>query len=310
MTTWGETIFLAADGRLRAGWRFLVSLLVVFAADFIAGHAVGLLNYGGVLIAETVYRGINLVLLLMGFAILIRVLDGVLRRPLAAMGLGLDRTTLLGLWGTLLGAAMVAVCVVTIAAMGTLDFEIVTSRRALTRALLAVFLLAIAAMGEEVAFRGYPFQKLVEATGAVGAIVITSAFFGLVHAGNPNASGWAVTNTVLFGAMMAIAYVRTRSLWLPWGIHFGWNTALGLGFGLPLSGLRMFAIVIKGRANGPVWMTGGAYGIEGSALGTAVIVAAAVGLMWLTSFPSLRPAVEPAQPLAPDTTSTTPTPAS
>src|SRR5260221_3584866 len=143
MTTWGASVFLTADGRLRAGWRFLVSLLVVFAADFIAGRAAGLVSYGGVLIGETIYRGVTLILLLLGFAILLRVFDGIPRRPLAVMGLGLNRTMLHGLWGALLGAAMVAVCAVTIAVVGTLDLQIVVSRRSLTRALLALFLLAI-----------------------------------------------------------------------------------------------------------------------------------------------------------------------
>jgi hypothetical protein len=71
-------------------------------------------------------------------------------------------------------------------------------------------------------------------------------------------------NTVLIGVLLSIAYLRTRALWLPWGIHLGWNTTLGLLFGLPVSGIRLFNVVIRTSVTGPRWLTGGDYGLEAS----------------------------------------------
>ena len=78
------------------------------------------------------------------------------------------------------------------------------------------------------------------------------------------------------GILLSIMYLRTRSLWLPWGFHFAWNTTLGLVLGLPVSGLRLFNVAVHGTANGPRWLTGGSYGIEASAPGAFAI---GVGLL-------------------------------
>jgi hypothetical protein len=80
-----------------------------------------------------------------------------------------------------------------------------------------------------------------------------------------------LVSTVLVGVLLALAYLRTRALWLPWGIHWGWNATLGLVFGLPVSGLD-FSVLVDATVQGPEWLTGGAYGLEASALGTAVIL--------------------------------------
>ena len=106
-----------------------------------------------------------------------------------------------------------------------------------------MLLLLSGALLEEAMFRGYPFQRLVEAVGPVWAVVALSALFGAAHLGNPNASGvlsWAFLNTIAIGVLLALAYLRTRTLWLPFGIHFGWNFALGFVFGLPVSGMNTF----------------------------------------------------------------------
>jgi len=89
-------------------------------------------------------------------------------------------------------------------------------------------------------------------------------------------------NTIFVGVLLAIAYLRVRNLWLPWGIHFAWNTTLGVIFGLPVSGLNEFSVLVHGKAAGPVWLTGGAYGIEGGLAGTLGILAGFVPLLWIT----------------------------
>jgi len=107
--------------------------------------------------------------------------------------------------------------------------------------------------------------------GPVLGIAVLSLLFGLVHWGNPSRTVVSTANTVLIGIVLAIAYLRTEALWFPIGIHFGWNFTLGVVFGLPVSGIDAFGVIVHGQARGPLWLTGGAYGIEASAVATGVV---------------------------------------
>ncbi|MGH9557503.1 MAG: lysostaphin resistance A-like protein [Terriglobales bacterium] len=281
-----RTVFLAPDSRLRAGWRFILGAVVFVAA-----------NYAGAILsaplreihAELFYRSITTLLLLGGFSGMLYLLDRHRGRLLARMGLGLDGPWLRqSLVGTALGAAMVALGVAVIAAVGHVQFRWFggwTARQLALAVGLQIMVLAVAAMLEEIAFRGYPFQRLVEGVGPVLALIILNGLFGVVHLGNPHASFWGFLNTVAIGIVLGIAYLRTRALWLPWGIHFGWNAMLGLVFGLPVSGTEQFRTMIAGSAEGPLWLTGGGYGIEASATGAVVILIGLAAVIVLTPQP-------------------------
>lgn len=289
-------LFLAPDRLLRPSWRFGVSLVViVFAAVFssvLARQVPGVHGYG----VEFLFRTGFLVSLLGGFAALLYLLDRERGCVLGAMGLRLDRAALRdSLAGTTLGAGMVAASVAAMALAGRVEFHWIGGPRVLLAILAVVYITAVAAMAEEVTFRGYPFQRLVEGIGAVGGIVVLSVLFGAIHLGNPHASIWGILNTIGIGAVLAVAYLRTRSLWMPWGIHFGWNLTLGMGFGLPVSGINDFAVAVQGTAEGPAWLTGGGYGIEASLTGSVVILLAFFVLLRMTP-PVSAPAAELAKP--------------
>jgi hypothetical protein len=145
-----------------------------------------------------------------------------------------------------------------------------------------LIVLICGALAEELMFRGYPFQRLEEGIGAIGAIAVFSLLFGAVHLVNPGASVWGLVNTILIGIVLAIAYLRTRALWLPLGIHFAWNATLGLLFGLPVSGLRVFNVAVRATTRGPVWLTGGSYGVEASLTGVVVVL---LGLLAVWKWP-------------------------
>ena len=125
-------------------------------------------------------------------------------------------------------------------------------------------------MAEELMFRGYPFQRLVEATGAGGAVAVAAALFGMAHLLNPHASTVGFINTILIGILFAVAYLRSGSLWLPWGMHWAWNTVLAT-VGLPVSGNDM-SVGVHTAVEGPKWLTGGAYGPEASLAATVAVV--------------------------------------
>ena len=138
--------------------------------------------------------------------------------------------------------------------------------------------IAMGSAGEELLFRGYGFQQLIRATNPWFAVVGTSVLFGIVHDSNPDFSRIALLNTVLFGVIFGLALVRHRTLWLPYGMHFGWNIALA-AIGANLSGLRIKLTGLTVVPVGPSYWTGDAYGPEASLLTTLAVVAAGL-ILW------------------------------
>lgn len=135
--------------------------------------------------------------------------------------------------------------------------------------MIAIF---IAAAGEEMIFRGYAFQILIEKLGPYAAMLPVAVIFGLLHASNPNVTPLAILNTILWGVILGYAFLRSRDLWLPIGLHFGWNAALPL-FGVNLSGLTIDVTRYEYRWDIlPLW-SGGAYGPEGGLLTTIFAIA-------------------------------------
>jgi len=126
-----------------------------------------------------------------------------------------------------------------------------------------------AALHEELAFRGYIYQKL-RTWSRGGAIAVTSCVFAALHGGNWGVTPIAMANLLLAGVLLALAYERTRHLWLPIGVHLGWNVVSGPILGYGVSGYVAGSSVLITRAAGPPWMTGGAFGIEGSVCTLAV----------------------------------------
>lgn len=141
--------------------------------------------------------------------------------------------------------------------------------------ILTVLILTVSAANEELLFRGYPLQTLMVAIGPWPAMVAMSSLFGLGHYFNPDATWIGTLNTFLAGILLCLAYVRTRSLWFPYGIHIGWNLAIGPVFGFPVSGITMRSVWVS-EGQGADWLMGGAYGPEGGFLGTGVMITAIV----------------------------------
>ncbi len=140
-------------------------------------------------------------------------------------------------------------------------------------------------------FRGYAFQILLRAYQPAAVIGVFAVLFALAHADNPNANRLGLVNTGLWGALLGYAFFRSRDLWLPIGLHFGWNWVLPL-VGVNLSGFEMtlsgYHLVWR---SSELW-SGGAYGPEGSILTSVAAVLLGVWL-WRARFtPQLAPLVE------------------
>jgi len=135
---------------------------------------------------------------------------------------------------------------------------------------LSVVLL-FGAIGEELLFRGYGFQILVRAIGPFATILPVSVLFGFAHAENLSFGTLPFLNTVLWGVLLGWAFIRSGDLWLPIGLHFGWNWALPL-MGVNLSGFTMSVTGYTMHWSLGVLWTGGNYGPEGGLFTTAIVV--------------------------------------
>jgi membrane protease YdiL (CAAX protease family) len=157
-------------------------------------------------------------------------------------------------------------------ALGMAHFASVPNPEAGPAAVLyTAFILLCGSAGEELLFRGYGFQILLRAAGPYATILPVGVLFAALHAFNPSATTLGIVNTAGFGILFGYAFLRSRDLWLPIGLHFGWNVTLPL-FGVNVSGLR---IGVTGHAlewsAAKIW-SGGDYGPEASIVTSVVLV--------------------------------------
>lgn len=203
-------------------------------------------------------------------AITVRIYE---RGELSAIGLGWAKTSsrefLLGL-ASGAGAAC-AVLLLPISTGAAFFAPVPASEHVWASMAFLLFVLLFAAFGEEMLFHGYAFQLLIRRLGAFATILPAAVIFGLAHLGNENSSWRGIGNTMLFGVLFGYAYLRTSALWLPIGLHFGWNVVLPL-FGANLSGFTMGVTGYELRWKTSEAVSGGAYGPEGSILTTGVVV--------------------------------------
>ncbi len=138
-----------------------------------------------------------------------------------------------------------------------------------------------AAVSEELIFRGILFRWIEEFGGSWMALLLTSAFFGAAHLANPNASPIAAVGIAFeAGVMLGAAYMLTRSLWLPMGIHAAWNFTQGEIYDIPVSGTKVHGLLVAKLTGDPL-LTGNGFGLEASLI--AIVIATLFGLflLWL-----------------------------
>jgi membrane protease YdiL (CAAX protease family) len=295
-----KKLFINSVGRLRSGWRLAVFVLAYIVFLFLITSAVRVAYAAAIYFApgvrlgfyveDVVYRLIILTSSLAAGYVCARLLEGL---PWRALGLSLHSGWFRDLLiGTATGIASLALAAAIATAGGGLRFTISTAGifpQVAKTLVLSGVLFILAALAEEALFRGYPLQTLTRARFAVLGVLLTSVPFAAVHLQNPNvARGFTFVNTALAGVWLAVAYLRTRSLWFPLGVHWAWNWALGSLFGLPVSGLTRIAPhpLLQGIDLGPAWLTGGSYGIEGGLACTITLVISTV-FIWRTRLVSM-----------------------
>lgn len=139
--------------------------------------------------------------------------------------------------------------------------------------LAAVYIPAV--LHEELLFRGYPFQKVATANRTFAVVALAVVFAGL-HGQNSAVTLLALANIFLGGILLGLAYLRYQRLWFPIGLHLAWNLMTGPILGHEVSGYQGAETVLTESGQGPWWLSGGEFGIEGSVLMTAVEILAIV----------------------------------
>lgn len=256
-----RSLWRAADGRLRAGWR----LLTWFLGVFVLAAALNIALAGR---AGASARAAILAAAVAAVSLLVwRWLDGLPpRRTLLAPGGAVPRA----MGGLALGVGLIAAVGAILAVAGAFRFEPRSCQAPDQGAYLLRTLVLFAGAGaaEELLFRGYPLFALREAAGRVAAVVATAALFSVVHAANPHFGWLAGLNVALVGVILGAWVLQTGSIWGAVGLHIGWNWGLAAGIALPLSGLRFPPPCYAGRVEGASWLTGGEFGMEASVLAT------------------------------------------
>lgn len=267
-----NSLFVSPDGRIRAGWRLLMQLVLA------------LLLYIPLSLIASQFGGQNMQIIAFGMAVTLSVWIAGLafdKRPIKDFGLRVDAQWWRDcLTGFLMATLVMSLIVLFQWLMGWIEFTGFGWNRSSQRnfvALLGGYVLTMAVVGfyEELWSRGYQLRNLTEgfyngenrnAAGII-AIVISSLAFGFLHIGNPNVTLLGIVVIFLAGAMLALPYVVTGQLGLSVGLHFAWNVIQGALYGLPVSGIRFRQSVLQLEVTGPEIWTGGRFGPEGGILG-------------------------------------------
>lgn len=264
-------IFLSPEEkRLRAGWRLIVQMLLSFILQVIPLIIIGiilaiilaiasvdisddLLTLPGILVSAAATT--------LSVWIARRWID---RRTIASLGLQWQRNSLMDvLVGIIIAGIMMGLIFVLQLSMGWLQIEKlgITGIDKLPLLLLWAIVFLVVGFYEELLSRGYHLQNIEDGLNTAWAVLISSAIFSLAHLFNPNPSLGSVLGILAAGLFLAYAYLSTRQLWLPIGLHIGWNFFEGPVFGFPVSGL-ITPRLIEHTVSGPLAMTGGAFGPE------------------------------------------------
>jgi len=287
--SWLQRLFVSSEeSRLRAGWRLLgQSLFLMLTLGILGALGNGYLgtrediSYAGLLLITTL---ISCLAITISVFIARRFLD---RRTFTSLGLHGNRQAIYDLlFGVALTGLMIGLIFLLLWAVGWLQVEslawqVESWRNLTTSILIIVALFALVGWQEELLIRGYWLQNLSDGLSQSLGVLFSSALFALAHALNPNLSWQAYLGLFLSGLFLAFGYLRTKQLWLPIGLHIGWNLFEGTVFGFPVSG-QYFYQLVRQTVSGPDIITGGAFGPEAGLILLPVLLLGAAGVFWYT----------------------------
>lgn len=292
-STLRKIFFSSDEPRLRAGWRILAHsaaynllLLCVAIPVFVPALLLGVSP-------DNLWLSVAIETLVIPPTVLLarRFLD---RRSIVSLGLKINRWVAIDLFaGIGITFIMMGLIFAIEFSMGWLTFDgfawqTVPVSTVVFSMLGMVLLFFLVGWNEELLFRGYRMKNISEGLSPIWGILISSAWFGMVHLANPNATAISAVGILLAGLFLAYPVLRTGQLWLSIGLHIGWNLFEGPVFGFPVSGFNPFMLT-RISVQGPTIFTGGAFGPEaGLVILPALFVG--VGLTFIYTRKRLKPA--------------------
>ncbi|MGA8044387.1 MAG: type II CAAX endopeptidase family protein, partial [Terracidiphilus sp.] len=251
-----------ATSRLRAYLEFIAALMYYFVVRSVASHsATGLASDAWEPLVE---QGMLVFLLLLGYSAFGVAFDRQ-HRPIGEQGLP-RREGWRGEFalGGAAGWGIAVACVLPLALFGGIAIVVTLQPSAWGWLLADAAFFALATLAEEIVFRGYAFQRFAQSVGSLGASLAFAVFYAIVQAMLPGASHASFAVSLVFSLLLTMAYLRTRALWMSWGLNFGWKASRALLFGLTVAGINSHSPVVEGDPMGPFWMTGGGFGLDAS----------------------------------------------
>ena len=262
-------VFISRHGELRSGWRALV--FVMLSAGFAFSMQAALSSLRGKI--DILGPFIFLTSGLLASLVMTRYVN---RKPFSAIGLHIQPSMLRDFGnGFAQGLVMMTGVFVIEHSLGyaQLTWRSMEVLELIRIVAYGLVLFSLAALAEEVFFRGYLFQTFIQGMTFLPAMIVMALFFAFAHRLNPNASAFGLINVSLAAVWLSIAYMKTRSLWLPFGLHLSWNYTQTVVYSFPTSGIDFTKFQLgETIQTGPKWITGGAFGPEGGALATLMLI--------------------------------------
>jgi membrane protease YdiL (CAAX protease family) len=268
---------------IRQGWiRAVVFVLVFFAGAVAVGTMAVLLMPAADKQAPAALINQDSVVIFLSTLLAIVLSAGfrkfVDRRPVASMGFTWQGYQHHALVGFLLGPALLGLGTLILYATRHLQWNNLQFHP--DDLFISLVLMMLVALGEEMVFRGYILRNLMKSLNKWLALGISTLLFALAHLGNPGITAPAFINLILGGLLLGINYIYTRNLWFALLFHVSWNYIQGPVLGYSISGVPLQS-VLEPELTGPGWLTGGAFGFEGSLVGTMVMLPALLLLFWV-----------------------------
>ena len=290
-----QRIFLSPDERrMRAGWRiFAQTILFLFFVSFFGTIYISVsifLRVEEILAGSSMsgilgQQAVTLIAITMSVYLARRFFD---RRSFISLGLDWHATALRDLlFGIALAGLIIGFVYLAEWALGWLTFEKYSLEAGNTTQVVVnmatmLVIYVIVAWQEELLIRGYWLQNISIGLNLIWGVLLSSLFFALTHFGNPNISTMAVLGLIAGGIFLAYGYIRTNRLWLPIGLHIGWNFFEGTIFGFQVSGLSELPRLIIQTVEGPEIITGGDFGPEAGLIILPALLLGAVIIRWYT----------------------------
>jgi membrane protease YdiL (CAAX protease family) len=292
-----QTVFMGPNG-IRAGWRLLIYLLLVLAfargAGFVLRHLGPITAWLNSQPNSVIAAGPMILQECVSFLVVLLpalLMMKIEKKPFAKYGLPVEQAFGKRFWqGVPFGFAMMTLLMVLIAAFHGYSYGGFGASGAAAIKFAVLYGIGFLFTGffEEFGFRGYIQSTLASGIGFWPSALVLSFLFGYGHLANPGEAKIGAFMAGSFGLLALFSLRRTGSLWFAVGMHAAFDWTETYFYGVPDSGLLAQAHLLNSSFHGPVWLTGGSVGPEGSYLVFAVLILSAAAIHFI--FPAQQQA--------------------